>query len=81
MLQILVLLFLGLVAGVLRYWGLIEMLFLKETSGPNRFGPDPLATVSGNTPAATLWDQQEELEFVPHGAGPSAGSHVMRAHD
>ncbi|HWX05637.1 MAG TPA: DUF805 domain-containing protein [Bradyrhizobium sp.] len=67
-------LFLGLFAGVLWYWGLIEMLFLKGTRGPNRFGPDPLAPVD----TRPGWDQQDEVEFVPHGAGPSAGPHVKR---
>jgi uncharacterized membrane protein YhaH (DUF805 family) len=69
--------FLGLVVTILCLWGFIEMLFLRGTSGPNRFGADPLA------PADTRprWDQQSELEFMPHGAGPSPGSHVKRGHD
>jgi hypothetical protein len=51
-------------------WGLVEMCFLKGTSGPNRFGPDPLAARD----TALRWDQHSELEFVPHRAGPSAGA-------
>ena len=68
---------LGHAVNALCLWGFIEMLFLRGTSGPNRFGADPL------TPADTRprWDQQSELEFVPHGAGPSPGSHVKRGHD
>ena len=58
-------------------WGAVELLFLKGTQGPNRFGADPLA------PAALIdrrpgWDQHSELEFVPHSAGPAAGPHVNR---
>jgi uncharacterized membrane protein YhaH (DUF805 family) len=64
--------FLGLAATVPWYWGLIEMLFLKGTGGPNRFRPDPLAPVNGNTHAASRWTQQSELDSVPHAAGPSA---------
>jgi uncharacterized membrane protein YhaH (DUF805 family) len=54
--------------------GLIEMLFLKGTNGPNRFGPDPLALAE----AGARWDQMSEIEFVPRSTGPSAGPHVMR---
>src|SRR6266446_3709262 len=52
----------------LNVWCFVEMICLKGTSGPNRFGPDPLA------PRDTRphWEQQSELEFVPHRAGPSA---------
>jgi uncharacterized membrane protein YhaH (DUF805 family) len=69
--------FLLLIAFVLNLWGFVEMLCLKGTRGPNRFGPDPLAAVD----TRPRWDQQSELEFVPHRAGPSAGAHVMRGHD
>jgi uncharacterized membrane protein YhaH (DUF805 family) len=57
-------------------WGVVEMGFLKGTNGPNRFGPDRLAQDTG-----ARWDQQSELEFVAHSAGPSAFPHVMRGHD
>jgi len=62
-------------------WCFIELFCLRGTKGPNRFGPDPLAPVSPNAPAASRWDQQSELEFVPHSAGPSPVSHVKRGHD
>ncbi len=62
-------------------WGLVEMYFLHGTRGPNRFGPDPLAPVSATADTASRWDQQSELEFVPHSAGPSPGPHVKRGHD
>ena len=51
-------------------WGLVEMYFRKGTRGPNRFGPDPLAAPD----TRPRWDQMNELEFVPHSAGPSAGA-------
>jgi uncharacterized membrane protein YhaH (DUF805 family) len=59
-------------AGILPLWGLIEMGFLRGTSGSNRFGPDPLAEIEdeariARTPA---WDQQGELDIVPHRAPP-----------
>ncbi|HEV7409746.1 MAG TPA: DUF805 domain-containing protein [Bradyrhizobium sp.] len=72
---------LGLAVFVLYIWGFIEMAFLKGTHGPNRFGSDPLAPVSTGAHAASRWDQQSELEFVPHSAGPSPGPHVKRGHD
>jgi uncharacterized membrane protein YhaH (DUF805 family) len=72
---------LSLVAMVLTLWGIVELLFIKGTSGPNRFGPDPLAPAIPDPPAAAHWDQTSALEFVPHRAGPSPGAHVMRGHD
>ncbi len=72
--------FVGIAVFVAFIWGIVEMYCLKGTSGPNRFGPDPLATDS-DAPAASRWDQQSELEFVPHSAGPSPGPHVKRGHD
>jgi len=61
-------------------WGIVEMYGLRGTNGPNRFGSDPLAPAD---PIDTRppWDQQSELEFVPHKAGPPAAAHVMRGHD
>jgi uncharacterized membrane protein YhaH (DUF805 family) len=71
-----------LAMAALGLWGLVEMLGLKGTSGPNRFGPDPLQATAKRTPhAAPDWDQLRELEFVRRGAGPAAGEHVKRGHD
>jgi uncharacterized membrane protein YhaH (DUF805 family) len=67
---------LGLIVGVLALWGFIEMLCLKGTRGPNRFGPDPPAPVD----TRPRWDQFSELDFVAHSAGPSPASHVKRGH-
>jgi hypothetical protein len=47
----------------------VEMFCLRGTKGPNRFGADPLAPVD----TRPGWEQQSELEFVPHNAGLSAG--------
>ena len=58
---------LELVAFVLCLWGFIELLCLRGTRGPNRFGPDPLAPID----TRPGWAQQTELEFVPHRADPS----------
>jgi uncharacterized membrane protein YhaH (DUF805 family) len=61
----------GVAAVSLHAWGFVELLFLKGMRGPNRFGPDPLAPALPAAPAAVRWDQQNELEFVPHRANPS----------
>jgi len=67
----------------LSVWCFVELFCLRGTKGPNGFGPDPLAPVAPVAPVDTRprWDQQSELEFVPHSAGPSAGAHVKRSHD
>jgi uncharacterized membrane protein YhaH (DUF805 family) len=61
-------------------WGGVEMYVMKGTRGANRFGPDPLARRE-TAQAASNWDQQGELEFVPHSASPSPLPHVKRGHD
>jgi uncharacterized membrane protein YhaH (DUF805 family) len=67
----------GLAVFIVFIWGYVEMCFLRGTSGPNRFGPDPLAPVDSRQ----RWDQQSELEFVPHSAGPTPGPHGNREHE
>jgi uncharacterized membrane protein YhaH (DUF805 family) len=59
-------------------WCFVELFCLRGTKEPNRFGPDPLAPVSPRAPVTSRWDQQSELEFVPHSAGPPPGPHVKR---
>jgi uncharacterized membrane protein YhaH (DUF805 family) len=71
--------FVGLAMSIAFIWGYVEMCFLRGTNGPNRFGPDPLAPAPIDP--RPRWDQQSELEFVPHSAGPPAGAHVKRGHD
>jgi len=65
-----VVIFVGLASFVCCIWGFIELCFLKGTTGPNRFGADPLAPVD----TRPRWDQQSELELMPHRAGPSPAS-------
>ena len=64
--------FLALVMVVLSCWAFVEMLCLRGSKGPNRFGADPLAPAAPIAPTETRppWDQQSEIEFVPHRAGP-----------
>ena len=66
--------FVRLAALIALIWGFVEMACLRGTSGPNRFGPDPLAPID----TKPRWDQQSELKFVPPSAGPPPGPHVMR---
>jgi uncharacterized membrane protein YhaH (DUF805 family) len=76
--------FFGLVTGVLALWGLVEMYCLRGSPWTNRFGVDPLPKVQTRSRAprtSPRWDQQSEIEFVPHSAGPSPGEHVKRGHD
>jgi len=63
-------------------WGIVEMFFLRGTSGANRFGADPLAEIedastSASSPAKS-WDQSREIEIVPPSASPPGGMHVKR---
>jgi len=70
---------LALVVGGLCIWAFVELIILKGTRGPNRFGPDPLVKVDTRPPShQQTWDQQSELEFVPHAAGPSPEGHGKR---
>jgi uncharacterized membrane protein YhaH (DUF805 family) len=41
---------LAVVTFGLNLWGLVELLFLMGTSGPNRFGPDPLTPAAPDPP-------------------------------
>jgi uncharacterized membrane protein YhaH (DUF805 family) len=59
-------------------WGFVELLFLKGSREPNRFGPDPLARAIPDRSWSARSDQHIELKFVPPGAGPPPGPHVMR---
>jgi len=65
---------LGLAVGGLAIFGGITLYFLRGSASSNRFGSDPLEPVE----TAPRWDQAGELQFVPHGAGPSPGAHVKR---
>lgn len=72
--------------ALLYLYGFIEMGFLSGTRHPNRYGPNPLGKTQGPTlndrdirPRTTQgWDQQSELEIVPHKAGPPPVWRVKR---
>jgi uncharacterized membrane protein YhaH (DUF805 family) len=68
---------LALIVFVFGLWGFIEMYFRKGTRGPNRYGADPLAPID----TRARWAQQDELQFVPHSAGPPVVTHVKRGND
>jgi uncharacterized membrane protein YhaH (DUF805 family) len=72
---------LSVAAMALTVWGFVELLFIRGTRGPNRFGPDPRTPAETRAAEAPRGHQHSELEFVPHSAGPSPGPHVMRGHD
>ncbi|MCK1517577.1 DUF805 domain-containing protein [Bradyrhizobium sp. 190] len=59
----------ALIVFALYVWGFIEMYCLRGSRKTNRFGTDPLAP---KAPRDTRppWDQQSEIEMVPHKAGP-----------
>jgi uncharacterized membrane protein YhaH (DUF805 family) len=60
---------LAVAALVLCVWGFIEMYCLKGSRKTNRFGADPL-TPPPPRDTRPRWDQQREIEMVPHKAGP-----------
>ncbi|MBR0794366.1 DUF805 domain-containing protein [Bradyrhizobium jicamae] len=70
----------ALAAVVLPTWAFIELGFLKGSRASNLFGPNPLGKHQmrprgnrDNAPrSAQGWDQQSEIEIVPHKAGPPA---------
>ncbi|MHC2338309.1 DUF805 domain-containing protein [Bradyrhizobium sp. USDA 4454] len=70
----------GAIVFVLYVWGFIELACLRGTSYPNRYGPNPLGKTHvsrggsrGTGSRSTQgWDQQSELDIVPHKAGPPA---------
>jgi hypothetical protein len=58
------------------------MYCLRGSPWTNRFGADRLPKIQtrsrGAPRTSPAWDQQSEIEFVPHSAGPSPGPHVKR---
>jgi uncharacterized membrane protein YhaH (DUF805 family) len=70
----------GTIVFVLYIWGFIELAFLRGTRYPNRYGPDPLGKThmrqrgdrDSGSRSAQGWDQQSEIEIMPHKAGPPA---------
>jgi len=75
----------GLIAAILCIWGFIELGCLKGNSWPNRFGPNPLGkqpsgsrSAHARLRATTAWDQQSEIEILPHIGSPPPAMHVKR---
>ena len=71
---------LALVASGLCLWGFIEMYCLKGSRKTNRFGADPL-TPPPPRDTRPPWDQQSEIEMVPHKAGPPPVWHVKPGYE
>jgi uncharacterized membrane protein YhaH (DUF805 family) len=55
-------------------WCFIELLCLRGTSGPNRFGSDPLAPRK----TRSNWVPRSEIEPMPHSVGPPPAWLVRR---
>jgi uncharacterized membrane protein YhaH (DUF805 family) len=66
---------LGLVAFVFMIWGFVEMYCLKGSRKTNRFGSNPLQPID----TKPHWEQQSEIEMVPHKAGPPPVWYVKRS--
>ncbi len=67
----------ALAAFVFCIWGFVEMYFLRGTRWTNQYGVNPLGkeqmrarSAQARLRATTAWDQQSEVEMVPHKAGP-----------
>ena len=67
----------ALIVFVLYVWGFVEMYCLKGSRKTNRFGADPL-TPPPPRDTRPPWDQQSEIEMVPHKAGPPPVWRVKR---
>ena len=63
----------ALIVFVLYVWGFVEMYCLKGSRKTNRFGADPLAP-KPKPDTRPPWDQQSEIEMVPH----KADAHVPK---
>lgn len=64
----------GLAVFVFLLWGFVEMYCRKGSRKTNRFGPDPLQPVD----TGPRREQQNEIEMVPHKAGPPPVWYVKR---
>jgi uncharacterized membrane protein YhaH (DUF805 family) len=71
---------LALASSGLVLWGFIEMYGLNGSRKTNRFGADPLAPPPPRD-TRPPWDQQSEIEMVPHKAGPSPVWHVKPGYE
>ena len=75
----------GLIMFVLMIWGFVELYCLRGTKWTNRYGPNPLGkeqmrvrSERARLRATTAWDQESEIEMVPHKASPPPIWHVKR---
>jgi uncharacterized membrane protein YhaH (DUF805 family) len=73
----------GAIMLVLMIWGFVELYFLRGTKWTNRYGPNPLGkeqmrarSARARLRATTAWDQESEIEMVPHKASPPPLWHV-----
>jgi uncharacterized membrane protein YhaH (DUF805 family) len=64
----------AVIAFVFCVWGSIELYFRKGSRKTNRFGPNPLLKVE----TRPRWDQNREVEMVPHTASPPPVLRVKR---
>lgn len=58
-------------------WAFVELYCLKGSRKTNRFGANPLAPVD----TRPRWQQQIEVEMVPHKAGPPPVWHVKPGYE
>jgi uncharacterized membrane protein YhaH (DUF805 family) len=75
----------GAIAFIFCLWGAVELYFLRGSRRTNQFGANPLPKVQtrprssrSGLRTSPAWDQNSEIEFVPHIAGPPPASHVKR---
>jgi uncharacterized membrane protein YhaH (DUF805 family) len=70
-------------------WGFVELYCMKGSRKTNRFGanpllpaePDPRVDRQGRGYSSSGWDQQSEIEMVPHKAGPPPVWHVKPGYE
>lgn len=51
---------------VVNIWYMVEVLFLKGTTGQNQYGPDPLGQHMPLSPETTPVAEETPMEQVPH---------------
>jgi uncharacterized membrane protein YhaH (DUF805 family) len=76
---------LGISAGILYMWGVVELYFRRGSPRTNLYGANPLPKVQNRSRSAearlratTSWDQDSEIEMLPHIGSPPTGMHVNR---
>ena len=81
-------LLLGIALLILWIWGFFELGFLRGSPRTNLYGPSPLPKVQSRPRstrtrlrATSGWDQESEIEMLPHIGSPPTGMRVNRGHD